>query len=493
MLIGIDCSRAFGNFWGGPESYSYYLIQAILRTPSSHTFRLYLPPNASQNPRYNSFFSGLDTSTATLSVIPDGDPACLTAVKELSYPSRHPELSRSVKDPLPREDPSGSYGPQDDGGSRVAQDDGGSYELREINWKRLWTQGGLALECLINPPDALFVPAHTLPMLRRPGLKTVVTVHDLGAEFLPNYHKFPQKYYLNTMTEYAVKNATRIIAVSNYTKQDIMSRFHPTGGKLPPHPSGVEAQKIQVIYEGYDRETFYPRSPQEINSVKKKLGIEGEYFLFVGTIQPRKNLVRLIEAFSQIVHGSELVVRSSAPSMNNKQRTMSLVLAGAPGWLNEEIYAAPKKFGVDGQVKFVGPVPHNELPALISGSIAFVFPSLFEGFGLAPLEAMACGVPVIISNVTSLPEVGGEAALYVDPNSAQDIAGKMELVLTMSNADRESAVENGIAQAGKFSWEQAAAETLRVLEETSGLKMYSLTRPPEADPPRAETFFTNSH
>lgn len=381
MIIGIDCSRAFGNFWGGPESYSYYLTQAMLKAPSPHMFRLYLPPNASENTRYKSFFSGLKIENC---------------------------------------------------------------ELKIVGWPRLWTQAGLALECLVRPPDVLFVPAHTLPVIRRPGLKTVVTVHDLGAEYLPNYHKFPQKHYLNKMTEFAVKNAAEIIAVSQYTKKDIVKKFK------------VSSQKLEVIYEGYDKKSFYPRSMEEVISVKRKLGISGNYFLFVGTIQPRKNLSRLIEAFSRVLKG---------------YRSLSLVLAGSPGWMNKEIYEAPAKFGVPGQVKFTGPVEHNDLPALITGALAFVFPSLFEGFGLAPLEALASGSPVILSQTTSLPEVGGEAALYVDPLSIEDIAGKMETVLLLTDSQRQLLVNRGLAQAEKFSWEKAAAETIQVLEKAAPLSV----------------------
>ena len=204
MIIGIDCSRAFGKFWGGPESYSYYLIRAILKAGSKHQFRLYLPPNAIDNPRYNSF----NTSTPVI-----------------------PGLTRN---------------PGLDPGSRSGMTN--KYELKTINWKRLWTQGGLALECLLNPPDVLFVPAHTLPLLRRPGLKTVVTVHDLGAEFLPNYHKFPQKYYLNTMTEYAVKNATKIIAVSEYTKKDIVQKFQKSKGSRFRHPELFGAKDLIHLF-----------------------------------------------------------------------------------------------------------------------------------------------------------------------------------------------------------------------------------------------------
>lgn len=414
MIIGIDASRAFSNFWGGPESYSYHLIRAMLKTPCSHTFRLYVGPQASKSPRFRPFFSNLSNVKGQMLKV--------------------------------------------------------SYQLSIVPWPRLWTQGGLALECLVNPSDVLFVPAHTLPILRRPSLKTVVTIHDLGAEFLPNYHKFPQKYYLNLMTEYALKQATKIIAVSEFTKKTIINKFHDKNRHPELHdvkdldPSGRAPQddrevgeKIKVIYEGYDRRTFYPRLPQEIESIKKKLGIEDNYFLFVGTIQPRKNLVRLIEAFSRIC-------QLSIVNPPTGEAGCQLLLVGSPGWINEEIYKAPNKFGVEDRVKFLGHVEEDELAGLMSGCQAFVFPSLYEGFGLAPLEAMACGAPVIMSNVTSLPEVGGQAALYVDPLSVPDIVQKMSLVASFEREKRQEWVMRSSEQAQKFSWEKAALETLEVLE-----------------------------
>lgn len=398
MIIGIDASRAFGDFFGGPESYSYNLIRAILKLSTADFFRLYLPPRAEENPRFRSFFVGLPTD---------------------------------------------------------------NYQLITINWPRFWTQGGLALECLKNPPDVLFVPAHTLPIIHRPSLKTVVAIHDLGAQYLPNYHKFPQKYYLNWSTEYAVRQATNIIAVSNYTRNDLINKLK------------VESGKVKVIHEGVDREIFYPRSSNEVEKTKREYGIIGDYFLFVGTIQPRKNLVRLIESFSRVVRdfqvgrlGSDPIKVDLSMSLGSDPRNLSLVLVGAPGWLNEEIYSAPKKYGVETQVKFLGPVENAKLVPLLSGCKAFVFPSLFEGFGLAPLEALACGAPTILSNITSLPEVGGEAAFYVDPNSSYDIAEKMEQVMALTGDERDKIRVKSLAQAAKFSWEKAAQETLKVIEES---------------------------
>ncbi|OGY24455.1 MAG: hypothetical protein A2Y57_03820, partial [Candidatus Woykebacteria bacterium RBG_13_40_7b] len=216
-----------------------------------------------------------------------------------------------------------------------------NFSTRLIKSPRLWTQVGLSYECFVNPPDLLFIPAHTMPLVRRPGLKTVVTIHDLGAEYLKEYHQFPQSLYLNFTTEYCARNATHLIAVSKSTKADLVKRLK------------VDPKKISVVYEGVDQNFFYHREQSEIENVEKKYGISDPYILFVGTIQPRKNLVRLIEAFAKV--NSEL--KNSIP----------LILVGKPGWLHQEIYAAPKKFGVEDKVKFLNYVPIEDLPALYSG------------------------------------------------------------------------------------------------------------------------------
>jgi len=315
-------------------------------------------------------------------------------------------------------------------------------EIVRINWPKLWTQGGLALECYRRPPAVLFIPAHTIPLIRAKSLKTVVTIHDLGARFLPNYHKFPQKYYLNLTTEYSIKNATKLIAVSSYTKKDIVQKF------------SVAESKIAVVYEGYDKEVYYPRSVREIHAAKEKFGLKGDYFFFQSTIQPRKNLVRLIEAFS-------LIVRKF------NQREIRLVLAGKPGWLYKEIYEAPEKYGVSQLVKFLGYLEdENDSASLMSGALAYVHPSLFEGFSITLLEAMACSVPVISSKLSSIPEVGGEALIYVDSYSVDDLVAKMTFVLEMGLFSRSEITSKGLARAAQFSWKEAASKTLKVLEAT---------------------------
>lgn len=192
-----------------------------------------------------------------------------------------------------------------------------NFSTKVITAPRFWTQGRLALECLMHPPEILFVPAHTIPLVRRPGLKTIVTIHDLGAQFLAEYHKFPQKIYLNWSTEYVAKVASHLIAVSNFTKKDLNRTL-----KVP-------ASRISVVHEGVDRKFFYHRPDWEIKQVKANYGVGCDYFLYVGTIQPRKNLVRLIEAFAK-----------------SGVKNVDLVLAGSSGWLDEEINELPEKLSI---------------------------------------------------------------------------------------------------------------------------------------------------
>jgi len=310
-----------------------------------------------------------------------------------------------------------------------------NFSTKVISSPRFWTQGRLALECLIHPPDILFVPAHTIPVLRRPSLKTVVTVHDLGAEFLAEYHKWPQKIYLNWSTEYIAKHATHIIAVSNHTKRDLMRTL-----KAP-------ARQISVVYEGVDSKFFYPRPDWEIKQVKANYGVGRGYFLYVGTIQPRKNLVRLIEAFSK--SGVE---------------NTDLVLAGSSGWLDEEIYKLPEKLSISKYVRFLGYVTDEDLPALYSGAVGLVFPSLYEGFGLPILEAFACGCPVLTSKIGAMAEVAGDAALLVDPYNKDEIAAGLKKLVSDRNF-REDLIKKGSERVKEFSWEKVAKETIKVFEK----------------------------
>lgn len=304
------------------------------------------------------------------------------------------------------------------------------YDRQNIPWRKLWTQGGLALELFRRPPDVLWIPAHTLPVFRPRRLRTVVTIHGLEYEYLPQYYQFPQKLYLNKSTEYAVKHANRLIAVSDWTKNQLVDRL------------GADPKKIYVIHEGIGQRILSSKlqqlTPEYKRQIRHKYNLPENYILFVGTIQPRKNLARLIEALSKGVH---------------------LVLAGKPGWMYGEILAAAKK---NRRVRLIGRVAEADLPAVYKLAQAFVYPSLMEGFGLPVLEAMTLGIPVICSNRGALPEVAGKAALLVDPEDTAGLAKAIRLILANPEL-REGLIEAGYRQAAKFSWAEAAKLTLKVL------------------------------
>ncbi|MBU1032239.1 glycosyltransferase family 4 protein [Patescibacteria group bacterium] len=310
-----------------------------------------------------------------------------------------------------------------------------NFIFKQINWPGFWTQGGLAIQTFMDKLDVLFVPAHTLPVIRKPGLKTFITVHDLGSEYLSSMHQLKQRLYLGFMQKIQLKTASKIIAVSYATKEDLVKRI------------GLEVKKIEVVYEGYDKQLFKPvRNDVLINSLRLYGLSPNTYFLFVGTVQPRKNLERLIIAFSR------------------QLSAFRLVIVGQKGWMSDEIYALPKKLGIEAKIKFLGYVPERNLPTLYSGAIALLFPSLFEGFGLPILEAQACGCPVLTSNASSMPEVAGKGATYINPYNIDDIVKGMERV--KRKGERVKMVKAGFENIKRFSWEKCATETLKVLQNS---------------------------
>jgi glycosyltransferase involved in cell wall biosynthesis len=318
-------------------------------------------------------------------------------------------------------------------------------ELRSIPFPRLWTHLRLSAEMAVRSPDVLFVPAHVLPLVH--PRRSVVTVHDLGYLAYPEAHKAADRRYLDWSTHWNARRATIVIADSAATRADLMRAY------------GVDGRKIRVIYLGRD-ETLTPvRDDRVLAGVLERYGITGRYLLYVGTLQPRKNLARVIDAFARA---------AAAPAFSGVQ----LVLAGKKGWLYDDLFAQVERMELAGRVLFPGYVDDADLPALLSGALAFVFPSLYEGFGIPVLEAGACGVPVITSNTSSLPEVagdpsagsGGAAALLVDPHDVDAIAEAMSRLVTDA-ALRAELSRRGLANVQRFSWEKCARETLAVLVE----------------------------
>jgi glycosyltransferase involved in cell wall biosynthesis len=298
---------------------------------------------------------------------------------------------------------------------------------RLIPFPRLWTHVRLAWELLTAQPrpEVLFVPAHVLPLIH--PLPSVVTVHDLGYRYFPEAHPLGQRLYLDWSTSFSAHAATHLLADSHATARDL-SRFY-----------GTPTEKITVVYPGRD-ETLRRVDPAP---TRAKYHLPENYFLHVGTLQPRKNLLRLMDAFAA----------SQLPSA-----MCALVLAGRPGWLSAPILEKARAHNI----RLLDYVPDDDLAGLYSGATAFVFPSLYEGFGFPVLEAMACGVPVICSNTSSLPEVAGDAALLVDPLDIAALASAMTR-LFVDEALRTKLVARGYEQIKKFSWATAAESVLKVL------------------------------
>jgi glycosyltransferase involved in cell wall biosynthesis len=316
-----------------------------------------------------------------------------------------------------------------------------NFALRSLPAPRLWTYTRLALEMARHPPDLLFVPAHVLPPLHPP--RSVVTLHDLGYLAFPETHTRARRLELHLTTLWSARTASRVIAVSAATRADLIRRYR------------IAPDKISVVHHGL-APAFQPvHDPARLAAVRARYGLgSAPYLLYIGTVQPRKNLARLIDAFAQVARSNQ---QKPAPA-----DTPRLVLAGQRGWLSTQIEARAAAAGLGGLVHFTGYVDDADLPALLSGALAFVFPSLYEGFGMPVLEAMACGTPVLTSTTSSLPEVAGDAALLVDPHSTRAIAEGLARMLTDAGL-RDHLRTRGIAQAARFSWERCARETRRVL------------------------------
>lgn len=272
---------------------------------------------------------------------------------------------------------------------------------------------------------------------KQPGALNVVTLYDLTALLFPERHTADTREFQWRKYRFAQHQADAVLAISEATRQDIVTHL------------GIPPDRVHVVYGGVDP-IFRPiedRRALAWTLASLKIALD-KYLLFVGTLEPRKNLVRLIEAYHQLRH------RLPPPAPR-------LVMVGASGWQFEAIFERVETLNLEKEVMFLGRVPYQVLPALYNGAVAFVYPSLYEGFGLPPLEAMRCGTPVITSNCSSLPEVVGDAGRLVDPLDVDGLASAM--VEVVSDADlRADMRRRGLAQAARFSWERTARETLAV-------------------------------
>lgn len=273
--------------------------------------------------------------------------------------------------------------------------------------------------------------------------KTVTTIHDLAFLNFPEHRGQKVADYYLKRTKLAIEKSDKLIAVSHATKNDLIEKL-----SVPP-------QKIQVIHEASSAEFQAEKTENQIKQVQKKYHLPDNYILSVCTLEPRKNLARLVQAYSQLPH--------------QILRHHKLVLVGASGWNNAGLLASIADLNLTDRVILTGFVDAEDLPAVYAGAKLFVYPSLYEGFGLPILEAMSCGVPVVTSDVSSLPEIAGKAAILVDPYRVEQIAYSMKKVLTKESL-RKSLKVKGLTRAKQFNWEKVARETIKVYQKLGAKK-----------------------
>lgn len=305
------------------------------------------------------------------------------------------------------------------------------------SYKRIFLEQ-LVLPFQYNNASIVHFIDYSSPLLniRRPF---IITIHDLA------FYKYPSSFTLGSrkikqvLTPIGIKRAAAIIAVSENTKKDIVELFPKA------------AEKVKVVYPGrpnYGKVT----NMSELERVKRKYNIYGQYILSVGTLEPRKNIIRLLKAFEMV---------------SKVDKNLKLVLTGSKGWMYGDIFKQISSLEAKSRIILTGYVNDDELPCLYSGAKLFVYPSLYEGFGLPPLEAMCCGTPVVVSDSSSLSEVVGDAGVYVDPTEIESISNGIIQVMNDSKL-REKLIKKGYEQSKKFSWDNAASQVVDIYHQILG-------------------------
>ena len=332
------------------------------------------------------------------------------------------------------------------------------WKVKKINYRRFWTQIGLSWEILSNPVDVLFIPAHTVPIIHPSGFlfklfnflfrknnrkmkfKTVVTVHGLEYEFLPRAYSFWERIYMRTVIKKSCQWADKIISVSKNTKKDLVNLYN------------IPEKKIKVIYEGYS----FDGSDKSEKIKNKKTVLEKyqlsncKYLLFLGRIEERKNLIRIIKAFE---------ILKDKYSVSHK-----LLLAGGLGYGYDNIVKYIQSSPYQGDIFLAGFVEEDEKKEILKNTDVFLFPTLYEGFGLPIIEAQSLGVPIVASNNSSIPEIIGAKvkSSLVDPKKPEEIAQTVYKILS-SKKVRDKLVKPGLENIKRFSWENCAKEISQVL------------------------------
>jgi len=299
-----------------------------------------------------------------------------------------------------------------------------------LRWMQLQLPGLLKKDSI----DVLHSPCYFTPLFS--SVPKVTTIHDMATTLFPGQYTLGHRLTHSALAPASARNSRRIIADSRATGDDVARLYR------------IPQERIDVVHAGLDQ-GFYPRNSEEQEAVRNKFALHSGYVLFVGTIQPRKNVKGLLSAF----HAARQAGRWR----------YKLVIAGARGWHCDDVFETVKNLGLEQEVVFTGPVPEVDLPALYSAASLFVLPSFYEGFGFPPLEAMACGVPVIASNSSCFPEILRDAAVLVPPEDTGALAKAIHRLLT-DEPLRQELRAKGFNNIGRFTWETAARETLKVYE-----------------------------
>jgi len=421
MLIGIDASRANRDHKSGTEWYSYYLIRWLAKLDNKNQYILY------------------------------SDKPLKGGLLDLTTEQYFPEMGEGEE----------KYNKN---GFQIIKSPFNNFQGKVLDWPFdfFWTLGRLSLEMIFKKPDVLFVPAHSLPLVFPE--KTITTIHDvafwknsflyqtnnIGPEkrslrnilcflvkiFTRGKYRANSIDYLKWSTKFAIKNAKRIITVSNFSKEEISKMYQ------------VDAKKIKVIHNGYNKFLYRKITDQEkIKEILSKYGIEGPFMLYVGRLEKKKNTPALIEAFC--------LMRE-----NNKDIKHKLVLVGDASFGYDEVKYIIREFNLEAEIIMPGWVKEGDLPYIYNAASVFVFPSKYEGFGIPLLQAMSCQVPIAASSIPVLREVAEGAASFFNPDNIKSIEDTLANLAKDSEL-REKLIKNGVERAKNFSWEKCAQETLR--------------------------------
>lgn len=313
------------------------------------------------------------------------------------------------------------------------------WKYKVVGPKLLWTYIGLPLHLFLTSqkPQVFFSPAHYAP--RFCPIPTVISIMDLSFIHFPELFIKKDKEQLTRWTKRSISKARKVLTISEFSRNEILKEY-----RLNPN-------SVIVTYPGFNREKFtIKKDKEEAGMLKAKFHLEEPYFLFVGTIQPRKNIVRLIESYELISKG-------------DGGKRLPLVLVGKKGWLYEEIFQRIEKSPARESIVYISYVDDDYLPLLYRNATCLILPSLYEGFGLPVVEAMACGTPVVVSMTGSLPEIVGDAGVMINPQRVDSIAEGIKKVVAWKISEREAMIHRGLAQIKKFDWEQCAQKTLKIL------------------------------